>query len=217
MSDKIMPINPTRINLINTKKSIMLAKKGHSLLKRKREVLVIEFLRLMKESTHDRDFLYPLLQQTYKNVAIAYSYIGDFELEQSSNYIKEPEPVKITQKNIMGVKIPEIEKSNKPFNLIKNGYSLLSTDVSIDDANESIKNILDTIIDIAKREQGLKRLVLEIEKVKRRVNALEYIMLPNLNAQTKYISLRLEEIDRDMFSGLKHVKKKLQKTNNKNS
>ncbi|MGC8648933.1 MAG: V-type ATP synthase subunit D [Candidatus Micrarchaeia archaeon] len=210
-----MSVNPTRINLINTKKSIVLAKKGHSLLKRKREVLVIEFLKLMKESTHDRDFLYPLLQESYKNVAIAYSYVGDFELEQSSNYIKEPERVRITQKNIMGVKIPEIEKSNKPFNLIENGYSLMSTDVSVDDANESIKNILDIIIDVAKREQGLKRLVLEIEKVKRRVNALEYILLPNLNTQAKYISLRLEEIDRDTFSELKHVKKKLQKANDR--
>jgi len=211
-----MQINPTRINLINTKKSIVLASKGHSLLKRKREVLIIEFLKLIKESTHDRDFLYPLLQKAYKNTMISSVYVGDFELEQASNYIKEPKPVKITQKNIMGVKIPIIEKSNEAFNLVDRGYSLISTDLSIDDTNKAFSEILDIIIDVAKREQGLKRLVLEIEKVKRRVNALEYILLPNLNKQARYISLRLEEIDRDTFSELKHVKRKLQRASEKN-
>ncbi|MDE1811051.1 MAG: V-type ATP synthase subunit D, partial [Candidatus Micrarchaeota archaeon] len=71
-------------------------------------------------------------------------------------------------------------------------------------------DVLNTVVDVAKREQGIKRLVIEIDKVKRRVNALEYIVVPNLNKRKKYIAMRLEEIDRDMFSGLKHVKKKLE-------
>ena len=67
---------------------------------------------------------------------------------------------------------------------------------------------------LAQREQGLKRIVLEVEKTKRRVNALDYIVIPNLNIQAKQISMRLEEIDRDAFSALKHVKKKLAKAHN---
>jgi V/A-type H+-transporting ATPase subunit D len=199
------------MNLINAKRKISLAKRGHSLLKRKRERLVIEFLRLLNESTKDRGYMQEVLQNAYKTLAISSTYVGDVPLDEAANYMKEPQPIKIQSKNIMGVRIPEIEHSNESPNILDRGYSLLSTSVAVDDVNESFNEVLNTIVDVAKREQGLKRLVLEVEKVKRRVNALEYVLLPNLSGQTKYISMRLEEIDRDTFSALKHVKKKLEK------
>ena len=187
-----------------------IAQRGYSLLKRKREVLVMEFLKLLKESTNDRNYLNEMLQRAYKNLAVASAYAGDFELEQVANYAKEPNPVVIAQKNIMGVKIPEIERSKEEIGILERGYGLLSTSTAIDDVAESFNDVLNTVVDVAKREQGIKRLVIEIDKVKRRVNALEYIVVPNLNRRKKYIAMRLEEIDRDMFSGLKHVKKKLE-------
>lgn len=199
------------MNLINTRKGVSLAKKGHSLLKRKREVLVLEFLKLLKESTNDRSYLQEMLQRAYKSVSIASTYVGDFELDQASNYVKEPSPMKMTSKNIMGVRIPEIERNREEMDIFDRGYSILSTSVSVDDVNDSFNDVLNTVVDVAKREHGLKRLVLEIDKVKRRVNALEYIVMPNLSRQAKYISMRLEEIDRDTFSGLKHIKKRLEK------
>jgi len=189
---------------------VKIAQRGYSLLKRKREVLVMEFLKLLKESTNDRNYLNEMLQRAYKNLAVASAYAGDFELEQVANYAKEPNPVVIAQKNIMGVKIPEIERSKEEIGILERGYGLLSTSTAIDDVAESFNDVLNTVVDVAKREQGIKRLVIEIDKVKRRVNALEYIVVPNLNRRKKYIGMRLEEIDRDMFSGLKHVKKKLE-------
>jgi len=189
---------------------VKIAQRGYSLLKRKREVLVMEFLKLLKESTNDRNYLNEMLQRAYKNLAVASAYAGDFELEQVANYAKEPNPVVIAQKNIMGVKIPEIERSKEEIGILERGYGLLSTSTAIDDVAESFNDVLNTVVDVAKREQGIKRLVIEIDKVKRRVNALEYIVVPNLNKRKKYIAMRLEEIDRDMFSGLKHVKKKLE-------
>jgi len=189
---------------------VKIAQRGYSLLKRKREVLVMEFLKLLKESTNDRNYLNEMLQRAYKNLAVASAYAGDFELEQVANYAKEPNPVVIAQKNIMGVKIPEIERSKEEIGILERGYGLLSTSTAIDDVAESFNDVLNTVVDVAKREQGIKRLVIEIDKVKRRVNALEYIVVPNLNRRKKYIAMRLEEIDRDMFSGLKHVKKKLE-------
>lgn len=197
------------MNLIITKKRIGLAGRGHSLLKRKREVLVMEFLRLLNESTKDRGYMQEVLQRSYKTLVLASTYVGDFALDEAANYVKEPQPIKIQSKNIMGVRIPEIEHSNETPSILDRGYSLLSTSVAVDDVNESFNEVLNTVVDVAKREQGLKRLVLEVEKVKRRVNALEYVLLPNLNRQTKYISMRLEEIERDTFSALKHVKKRL--------
>lgn len=206
-------VNPTRINLINTRKSRLLAKKGYDLLKRKREVVVIEFLKLLKESTNDRDYVQKMLQEAYKTLAITSTFVGDFELATAANYVNEPSKIGIMQKNIMGVRIPEIERSKDMGGIEERGYSLLSTSVAVDDVNESFNQVIDAVIDLAKREQGLKRLVLEIEKVKRRVNALEYRLIPELNKRSKYISMRLDEIDRDSFSALKHVKKRLQKKN----
>jgi len=204
--------NPTRMNLINLRRSIALAQKGHSVLKKKREVLVIEFLKLLQASKADREYLFNMLQNAYKSVAIASAYIGNFELEAIASHITEAYPIKISLKNIMGVKVPEISKAGKAgINLLERGYSLITTSTAVDDVSDAFQKVEDTVIEIAKREQGLKRIVVEIDKTKRRVNALEYVLIPNLNAQARYISMRLDEMDRDMFSALKHVKKKLAK------
>ncbi|MGC9205125.1 MAG: V-type ATP synthase subunit D [Candidatus Micrarchaeia archaeon] len=205
--------NPTRMNLINLKRNIVLARKGHDILKRKREVLVLEFLRLLQESKSDRDYLQSLIQESYKTVAIASTYVGSFQLETIAAHVTETSPVSIVLKNIMGVKVPEIKRAgSKEFiGLLSRGYSLITTSTAVDDVSDSFQSVEENILEIAKREQGLKRIVIEIDKTKRRVNALEYILVPSLNAQVKYITMRLDEMDRDMFSALKHVKKKLAK------
>jgi V/A-type H+-transporting ATPase subunit D len=206
-----MQTNPTRINLINTRKSMVIAKKGYSVLKRKREVLVIEFLRLLKDSTHDKGYVMQKLSHAYRSLALALAYTGDFELGYASEYVNEPKPIAIEMKDIMGVKVPEIEHIGAGGSILSRGYSIVSTSSAVDDVNESFGEVLNALIDLAKREQGLKRLVLEIEKVKRRVNALDYILIPTLNRRAKYISMRLDEMDRDTFSALKHIKRKLQR------
>ncbi|MDE1823547.1 MAG: V-type ATP synthase subunit D [Candidatus Micrarchaeota archaeon] len=199
--------NPTRINLINTRKRIGIARKGYNILKRKREVLVIEFLKLLKESKESRNVLNEMVRQAYIMVTTASTYVGNFELEEVALYMKEAEPVRITIKNIMGVRIPVISRS------AANGrqVSFLSSSLAVDDLNDTFTKVTDSIIDVAQREQGLKRLVLEIDKTKRRVNALDYKVIPGLVKQSRYIRMRLEEIDRDTFSALKHVKKKLER------
>ncbi|MDE1851944.1 MAG: V-type ATP synthase subunit D [Candidatus Micrarchaeota archaeon] len=200
--------NPTRINLINTRRRINIARKGHSILKRKREVLVIEFLKLLKESKESRNILNEMIRQAYVMVTTASTYVGNYELEEVALYMKEAEPVKMTIKNIMGVRIPVISRAQE--STPQTGF--MSSSLAVDDLSDTFTKVTDAIIDTAQREQGLKRLVLEIDKTKRRVNALDYKIIPNLKNQSKYIRMRLEEMDRDTFSALKHVKKKLQKT-----
>ncbi len=197
------------MNLIKTKHRIKLANKGYSILKKKREVLVIEFLKLLKDSTHDRGHMQERLEDAYKTLSRGLAYAGDFELGYASTYIAEPKPIAIELKNIMGVGVPEIGHAER--DAPGAGYSLLSTSAAVDDINASFTEVLDAVIDLAKREQGMKRLVVEVEKVKRRVNALDYILIPRMNRRSKYISMRLEEMDRDTFSGLKHIKRKLQR------
>ncbi len=199
-------INPTRMNLITTKRRIVMAKKGYNVLKRKREVLVIEFLRLLKQSRQDRTYMNKLMDSAYRSVTIASAYVGDFELESAALHVPEVEHIGISLKGIMGVRIPEIIKADP---IGKANFNMMSTSIAVDDINESFTKALDTVIDVAQRELGLKRLVLEIEKSKRRVNALEYKRIPELKRQSKYISMRLDEIDRDSFAALKHVKKRI--------
>ncbi len=206
-----MAVNPTRANLIGTKRGILAATKGHDLLTGKQQVLVREFLKLLKESSRGREQMQEVLQSAYKALAIGIAYVGDLELERIAREVKEPEPVRIKQRNIMGVGIPEITYSRIYTRLQERGYGVMSTSMAADDAHDSFVQALDAIIDVAKREQGLKRLVLAIEKVKRQVNALKYIRIPGLQSQAKYITMRLEEIDRDMFSELKHVKRRLKR------
>ncbi len=199
------------MNLLNTRKRISVAERGHDILKRKREVLVGEFLKLIKDSRGSRLAMRDMLQQGYKSVAIASTYVGDFELDSVAAGIKEAAPLSIVQRNVMGVKIPEISAPAEK-DIFGEGYSILSTSAAIDDVRDSFERITGMIIDVARREQGLKRLVLEIDKTKRRVNALEYVLIPNLSHRAKYMSMRLDEMDRDMFAALKHVKKRLAKS-----
>ena len=203
-------INPTRINLIQVRVRTRTASKGYSILKRKREALVLEFLKLLKQSGKDRDHLYKILQGAYKTVALSSAYVGNFELESSAMQIPEADPISMSIKNIMGVKIPETQLEKN----MQNQELSLSPTVAVDDIRVSFDEVITTILDVAQREQGLKRLVIEIEKTKRRVNALDYIVIPGLKSQAKYISMRLEELDRDTFSALKHVKKRLSREGN---
>ncbi len=201
-------VTPTRMNLISTRRRAAMARRGYSILKKKREVLVLEFLKLLKSAGKDRDYMYEVLQRAYKTLGIAYAYVGNLELDEAATHVKETNPIGLSIRNIMGVKVPEMEKG------ARNGEAfigMLSTSVAVDDINSAFGEAVDAIIDAAQREQGLKRIVLEVEKTKRRVNALDYIVIPKFRSQAKYISARLEEIDRDTFSALKHVKKRLAK------
>jgi V/A-type H+-transporting ATPase subunit D len=201
-------INPTRMNLINLKKRTVIARKGHSILKRKREVLVIEFLKLLKESKESRSALNEIIKNSYRTVAIASSYVGNFELEEVAMQVEQGSGISIRVKNIMGVRIPEI---NKLVQTQASAQMLLGSSLAADDINESFSKALDSIVDVAQREQSLRRIAVEIDRTKRRVNALDYKVIPNMLSQTRYIRMRLEEIDRDTFSALKHVKKKIAK------
>ncbi len=201
-------ISPTRMNLITTKRRRTLAKKGYNVLKRKREVLVMEFLKLLKQSRQDRSRMNEIIQNAYKSVTMASAYVGDFELQSAAMHVPEAERIEIGLKGIMGVRIPDVARERE---IGKLSYNLISTSIAIDDINESFNTALETIVDVAQRELGLKRLAIEIEKVKRRVNALDYRVMPELTRRSRYISMRLEEMDRDSFSALKHVKKRLER------
>ena len=203
-------ISPTRMNLIVTRKRIAGARRGYDILKRKREVLAIEFLRILRESKMDRMQLKGVLDRGYGAAARASTFVGDFELDRAAEGIEESSRIRMDTKNVMGVRIPEITVKQKEGRVF-GAYSVLSTSTAVDDVRDAFEEAASLVINVARREQGLKRLVVELDKTKRRVNALQYVLIPELSRSSKYISMRLDEMDRDMFSALKHVKKRLKK------
>jgi V/A-type H+-transporting ATPase subunit D len=199
----------TRLELIETKNRIRLAEKGHDLLKQKRDVLVMEFFRILKKARDRRSELNRQMETAFKSLAVAEAYHGLFEIESIALAVKKAPGVTVEARNVMGVKIPRISGEGVKKNLLERGYSFIGSSAKIDECAEAFENALEMAIELAETENALKRLVAEIEKTKRRVNALEYVLLPRLQEKKKYVSMRLDEIEREQFIALKTIKRKL--------
>ncbi|MFH2105961.1 MAG: V-type ATP synthase subunit D [Candidatus Micrarchaeota archaeon] len=214
MGDEVIP---TRMELIIVKQKIALAKKGHKLLKQKRDALILEFFKILKKAQDLRSQLNEKIAPAYKAVAFAEVYHGISQLQNVSASLKKEIGINIEVSNIMGVKIPYIEsKVDFKHFLDLPAYSISGNSAKIDDAVERFDDILQVIIKLAETETAIKRLILEIEKTKRRVNALEFVLLPKLDSQSYAISFRLDEMERDSFVSLKSIKRKLEKREKEN-
>jgi len=205
-------VNPTRMELIKTKERITLARKGHKLLKQKRDALILEFFKILKKAKDLRGELAQKMAKGYRSLAVAQLYHTVQQLEKVSLDLRKDIDLDIEVKNVMGVKIPTInaEMEHKKFIRLP-GYSVAGTSAKIDNAVEEFDEILGMVIKLAETETAIKRLILEIEKTKRRVNALEFVLIPRLDEQKTMISFRLDEMERDSFVSLKSIKRKLEK------
>ena len=204
-------VNPTRMELIKTKDRIKLAAKGHKLLKQKRDALILEFFKILKKAQDLRGQLALKMGQGYRSIALAETYHSAQELTKVSQDIRREIDIDIQVRNVMGVKIPNINARMEERNFLQMpNYSVAATSAKIDAAVEDFNGILQMVIKLAETETAMKRLIVEIEKTKRRVNALEYVLIPRLEEQKKMISFRLEEMERDSFVSLKTIKRKLE-------
>ncbi len=205
-------VTPTRMELIKTKERITLATKGHKLLKQKRDALILEFFKILKKSQDLRGELVRKMGTAYHSVALSQIYHSYYELQNVSLSMKKEISADIEVKNVMGVKIPHLTNDVDPEAFkISSLYSIGSTSAKIDNAVTQFNEVLELVIKLAETETAIKRLILEIEKTKRRVNALEFILIPRLNEQKRMISFRLDEMERDSFVSLKVIKRRLEK------
>ncbi len=208
----ITNVNPTRMELIKTKERIALAKKGHKLLKQKRDALILEFFKILKKAQDLRGELGRKMKDAYSSVLMAGTYHPVWELGSISLNLKKDIDVDIEVKNVMGVKIPHLtaQMETKHF-LDLPTYSVASTSAKIDQTVERFDDVLKIVIRLAESETAMKKLIIEIEKTKRRVNALEFVLIPQLEETQRMISFRLDEMERDSFVSLKSIKRKLEK------
>lgn len=211
-------VNPTRMELIKTKERIALAKKGHKLLKQKRDALILEFFKVLKKAQNLRGELAKKIATASKSLAVAQLYHPMQELEKISLDIKRDISLDIEVKNVMGVKIPTIETNIEKRDFMRMpSYSITATSAKIDQAVADFDEVLYMVLKLAETETAIKRLIFEIEKTKRRVNALEYVLIPRLEEQKNTIAFRLEEMERDSFVSLKSIKRKLEAAKSQSS
>ena len=199
-------VKPTRMELIETKRKIKLSKSGYKLLKMKRDGLIMEFFELLPKVKDLRSQLSVLYSNAMEKLAIAVAADGKTALESAANCLNKAPEVELSSKNIMGVVVPSVEVTAVEKSLEDRGYGLIGTSIRVDEAVHAFEKLSEMIILAAEGETTMKKLLDEIESTKRRVNALEFKVIPNMEEVAKYISFRLEELERESNFGLKRIK-----------
>jgi len=200
-------IKPTRSELMKLKKSIKLAKSGHNLLKKKRDGLILEFFDILKKAKTIRQELLEEYRIAFHKINIARTMESDLKIKSIAMSIKDVPEVELKTKNVMGVLVPEIGAGEIKKNLFERGYGVYSS-AAIDEASEAYEKVVEKAIVAAEVETSMRKLLREIDKTKRRVNALEFAVIPKMEKMRMFISFRLEEMERENTFGLKHIKSK---------
>ena len=171
-------VKPTRSELINLKKRIKLSERGYNILKMKRDGLILEFFKVLEEAKGSRDAIGDKYARAQAMIALANTVEGAIGVKAAAMSVREKPELTLKQKNIMGVVVPEIEATKVKKDLAERGYGVLGTTAVIDETAAAFEELVDEIIRAAEIETTMKRLLDEIESTKRRVNALEFKVIP---------------------------------------
>jgi V/A-type H+-transporting ATPase subunit D len=199
-------IKPTRSELINLKRRIALSERGYKILKMKRDGLIIEFFKVLETAKDTQSGLQKNYERAVQMMAFANTVEGAIGVKSAAFSVQEVPDITLASKNIMGVVVPEIESSKVKKSLVDRGYGLLGTTSAIDEAASSYEDLVDAIIESAEIETTMKKLLDEIESTKRRVNALEFKVIPELTEARDFIKMRLDEMEREELFRLKKIK-----------
>ena len=202
-------VKPTRSELIGLKKRIALSERGYKILKMKRDGLILEFFKILEQAKDSRGALQEKYARAIRMLALANTVEGSIGVKSAAFSVKEVPQIELTSKNIMGVVVPEIESSSVKKSLVDRGYGLLGTTSVIDETAESFEELVEAIIQSAEIETTMKKLLDDIESTKRRVNALEFKVIPELTEARDFIKMRLDEMEREELFRLKKIKARM--------
>ncbi|ERH08940.1 MAG: H(+)-transporting ATP synthase, vacuolar type, subunit D [halophilic archaeon J07HX64] len=201
-------VKPTRKNLMQIEDRIELSERGHDTLEKKRDGLIMEFMDILDQAQDVREDLEADYEQAQRAIDMARTMEGDVAVRGAASALKEYPELTTQSKNIMGVVVPQIESTKVKKDLEERGYGVLGTSARIDEAAEAYEDLIESIILVAEVETAMKKMLDEIEKTKRRVNALEFKLLPDLNENKEYIEQKLEEQEREEIFRMKKIKAK---------
>ncbi|HLE97773.1 MAG TPA: V-type ATP synthase subunit D [Candidatus Thermoplasmatota archaeon] len=201
-------VKPTRSQLIELKKRINLSKKGYKLLKMKRDGLIMEFFKMLEDAKKVRAEMGETYERARESIHVAEAVEGVVSVRSAAMSLVKSPTIELRRRNVMGVVVPEIEGEGVRQPLLARGYGLIGTSPRIDEAAKAYEGLVDSVIRAAEVETSIKKMLDEIEKTKRRVNALEFKVIPELEAARDFIRLRLEEMERENIFRLKRIKAK---------
>ncbi len=202
----IRDIKPTRSELINLKRQIALSERGYKILKMKRDGLILEFFKILAEAKDSRGVILDRYNKAVETMALANTVEGAIGVKSAAFSVQEVPNISLSQKNIMGVVVPEVSSSKVKKSLPERGYGVLGTTSTIDETATAFEDLVEAIIKSAEIETTMKKLLDEIESTKRRVNALEFKVIPELSEARNFIKMRLDEMEREELFRLKRIK-----------
>ncbi len=198
-------VNPTRMELTRLKRQIVIARRGHKLLKDKQDELIKKFVDMVKENKRLREEVEKELQLAFKNFIIARSQMPQEVLEESLMIPSARVSIDVSKENIMSVNVPKI-KINKEEGGNIFSYGLATTSAELDSAITILSRMLEKMLKLSEIEKACQLMADEIEKTRRRVNALEYVMIPTMEENIKYITMKLDENERSTITRLMKIK-----------
>ncbi len=204
-------IHTTRMELLQKRQQAKLAEQGRELLKKKRDALLMEFMGIVDLALQASERLQKAAGEAAYTLAVAKAVDGSVTVKSAALATKGEVSIEMKGAYIMGVPVPEVEKKRVDRSILTRGYSVTGVSSRVDEAVERFEKEVDAIIEVAAVETKLKRLGDEIQKTRRRVNALDYIVIPQLQQQIKFIKMALEERAREDLFRLKKVKKSLER------
>ena len=187
-------VTPTRMVLNQLKGRLKTARRGHKLLKDKRDELMRQFMDVVKLNKQLRTRVEEGLTAAFSSLQVASAILSPEMLEQALLYPRQSVELGLTYKNIMSVNVPQYSfqtKNNDPSEIYPYGFA--QTSGELDDALDKMARVFEDMLELAQVEKTMQLLAEEIEKTRRRVNALEYVMIPELESNIKYIAMKLEE------------------------
>lgn len=198
-----LTVNPNRMELLKLRRRLAIARRGHKLLKEKFDELMKPFLAMVAETRDLRESVESRLMEAYGLFTMARSETSTSEIEEALSYPKSETRMEVSKAVLVSVSVPVFDLS--PYGDF-DGYGLALTPTLMDEAIGRYRDLLPEMLRLAQSENTLKALASEIEKTRRRVNALEYVLIPQLEDTIRYITMKLDEFERANLTRLMKIK-----------
>ena len=204
-------VSVTRMELLARKAQLTLASQGRDLLEQKRTALMKEFLQIADTVMEHSETLFQTATEARQALARAEALAGREAVHSAALGSRAELPLQVTATRVMGVKVPHIEQKRVSRSLLGRGYSVVGTSLTIDEAASAFEAEVNAIIQLAESELRLTRLAAEIQRTSRRLNALDHLLIPRLEAERDFIQMALDERERSDHFRLKLVKRTLER------
>lgn len=200
-----MQVNPTRMELSKLKKQLVVAQRGHKLLKDKQDELIKKFIEMVKQNKELRESVEEDLKAAFKNFTMARGQMPQEVLEESLMIPSAKATIDVGKVNIMSVNVPVIDIHKEEGGNIY-PYGLATTSAELDSAIFILSGVMEKMLKLSEIEKSCQLMADEIEKTRRRVNALEHVMIPSMEETIKYITMKLDENERSNITRLMKIK-----------